>query len=116
MIDLSFTDIDLIVHPADRYVAAHQGAEQVALAVIAAVGGPVRGRPDVWDLLTDRAPEMAEWAAFFGYLAPRVAVVAAGEIGIVGEREADDLARDLRNFTAQAGQKMHRMALRRNVS
>lgn len=70
--------IGCIEHPADRYVGAHRAAEQVALLVISASPGRVRGRHDVWELLARRAPHLAEWAAFFGYLSTRVQVVAAG--------------------------------------
>ena len=99
-------DIGCIEHPADRYVAAHSAAEQLALAVIAGTPGRVRGRHDVWDLLARRAPHLAEWAAFFGYLSMRVKVVAAGERAIVGEREADDLVRDLERFVTDVTRRM----------
>ena len=105
--------IGCIEHPADRYVAAHKSAENLALAVIAAVPGRVRGRHDVWELLARRAPHLAEWAAFFGYLSTRVQVVVAGERAIVAEREADDLVRDLERFTADVAR---RMGFRRSVS
>lgn len=92
--------IGCIESPAERYVSAHKAAEQLALTVISALPGRVRGRHDVWELLARRAPYLAEWAAFFGYLSPRVQVVAAGELAIVAEREADDLVRDLERFTS----------------
>ncbi len=105
--------IGCIEHPADRYVAAHQAAEQLALLVISSTPGRVRGRHDVWELLARRAPHLAEWASFFGYLSIRVQVVVAGERAIVAEREADDLVRDLERFTTDA---IRRMRRRRAVS
>ncbi len=98
--------IGCIEHPADRYVAAHRSAEELALAVISAMPGRVRGRHDVWELLARRAPHLAEWAAFFGYLSTRVQVVGAGERAIVAEREADDLVRDLERFTTDVSRRM----------
>lgn len=111
--DREVAAIGCIDHPADRYVAAHRAAEQLALVVISALPGRVRGRHDVWDLLASRAPHLAEWAAFFGYLSTRVQVVAAGERAIVGEREADDLVRDLERFVTDVAR---RMRFRRVVS
>ncbi len=111
--DREVAAIGCIDHPADRYVAAHRAAEQLALVVISALPGRVRGRHDVWDLLARRAPHLAEWAAFFGYLSTRVQVVAAGERAIVGEREADDLVRDLERFITDVAR---RMRFRRVVS
>lgn len=104
--DRALAAIACIEHPADRYVAAHQAAEQLALVVISALPGRVRGRHDVWELLARRAPHLAEWAAFFGYLSTRVQVVAAGERAIVGEREADDLVRDLERFVTDVARRM----------
>lgn len=113
MIDLTHASrlaaaIEVVEPAADRYVSAFRLAEQVALAVIAATPGRTHGRHDVWDLLARRCPELGEWAAFFGYLWPRVEVVAAGERAIVGDREADDLVRDLERFTAQAARRVRR--------
>lgn len=109
----ALADIGCIEHPADRYVTAHRAAEQLALAVISATPGRVRGRHDIWELLARRAPHLAEWAAFFGYLSTRVQVVAAGERAIVGEREADDLVRDLERFVSDV---TRRQRVRRVVS
>ena len=105
--------IGCIESPAERYVSAHKAAEQLALTVISALPGQIRGRHDVWELLARRAPHLAEWAAFFGYLSTRVQVVAAGEWAIVAEREADDLVRDLERFTSDV---TRRMRFRRVVS
>lgn len=107
MIDLAHAShlpaqIELVEPAPERYVAAFRAAEQVTLAVITASRVRTRGRHDVWELLAHRVPELGEWAAFFSYLAPRVEVVAAGARAIVGEREADDLVRDLARFTAEA--------------
>ena len=110
---MELATIGCIEHPADRYVAAHKSAEELALVVISATPGRVRGRHDVWELLARRAPHLGEWAAFFGYLSTRVQVVAAGERAIVAEREADDLVRDLERFTTDV---TRRIRFRRVVS
>lgn len=99
---------DPMLRPADRYVRAHREAEQVALKVISASPRRFRGRHDVWELLGLAAPELGEWAAFFGYLAMRVEVAAAGEHAIISEREADDLVRDLERFTVDAARRVRR--------
>lgn len=98
------------VRPADRYVAAHRDAAQVALRVISSARRRPRGRHDVWDLLALVAPELGEWAAFFAYLSPRVEVAAAGEHAIISQREADDLGRDLERFSSDAARSIRRSA------
>ena len=52
---------------AQRYVEAHLGALRAAAAVVAARSVPSRrSRPrSVWQVLTEVAPELTEWAAFF---------------------------------------------------
>ena len=96
------------MRPAESYIAPHREAERIALAVISAAPGQVRGRHDVWELLSALAPELGEWAAFFGYLSTRVEVVAAGEHAIISQREAEDLVRDLERFTADAARRLRR--------
>lgn len=98
--------------PADRYVHAHRQAEQVALKVISASPRRFRGRHDVWELLGLVAPELGEWASFFGYLSTRVEVAAAGEHAIISAREADDLARDLERFCVDAARRVRRVGAR----
>ena len=100
--------VDQLALPAERYVAAHRAAERVALTVIASIPARIRGRHDVWELLALLAPELGEWTAFWSYLAPRVEVAAAGEHAIIGEREANDLVRDLRGFSRDAARSIRR--------
>lgn len=107
------TELSQLVDPAQRYVASHRVAEQLALLVITQLPGRVGGCHDIWELLAAKNPELGEWAAFFGYLAPRVAVVAAGEYAIVTEREAADLERDLATFIKIVG---HRLARARKAA
>lgn len=97
------------MRPAEHYINAHRDAERVALTVIASAPGQVRGRHDVWELLASLAPELAEWAAFFGYLSTRVEVAAAGEHAIISRREADDLVRDVERFTLEAARRVRRV-------
>jgi SAV_6107-like HEPN len=95
--------------PAERYASAHLAALRCAAAVLAA-----RARPDVsssrrsrrprnaWSLLTEVAPELAEWATFFAAGASKRAAAEAGIEGAVTAREADDILRDAETFLALA--------------
>jgi hypothetical protein len=51
-------------------------------------------------LLTEVAPEFAEWATFFSAGAAKRAAAEAGSRRAVTEREADDLVRDADRFLA----------------
>jgi hypothetical protein len=53
-------------------------------------------------LLTQVAPELAEWAAFFAAGATKRAAAEAGLDRSVSAREADDLLRDSETFLALA--------------
>ena len=80
----------------DRYVAAHLAALRAGAAVLAARRRPARrrgraGPRDVWSVLTEVAPELGEWAAFFAAGAAKRAAVEAGLGRSVTPREADDL-------------------------
>ena len=88
--------------PHERYSAAHLAALRVAAAVLAAraqvTPGPRRQRiRSAWDVLTEVAPELGEWAAFFAAGAKKRASAQAG-IPCVTAREADDLVRDSQRF------------------
>ncbi|WP_053202366.1 SAV_6107 family HEPN domain-containing protein [Jiangella muralis] len=95
-------------HAGDRFAAAHLAALRAAAAVLAAKARPAesgrgRGRRghgprNVWDLLPGVAPELAEWAAFFGANAGKRAAAQAGLPGAVTPREADDLLREADSF------------------
>jgi hypothetical protein len=89
--------------PGDRYVAAHLAALRAGAAVLAARARPPRGRGrrgprNVWAVLTDVAPELSEWAAFFAAGADKRAAAEAGLSRAVNGREADDLLRDAETF------------------
>jgi hypothetical protein len=92
--------------PSERYANAHLAALRCAAAVLAArarpeLPGPRRARSrNAWVLLTDVAPELAEWAAFFAAGATKRAAAEAGLEGAVTVREADDLLRDTEIFLA----------------
>ena len=94
--------------PAERYATAHLAALRSAAAVLAARTGPVdtrlrRRRPtSAWVLLTEVAPELGEWAAFFAAGAAKRAAAEAGVTRAVTAREADDLLRDAGTFLALA--------------
>ncbi|MGH3567319.1 MAG: SAV_6107 family HEPN domain-containing protein [Pseudonocardia sp.] len=84
-----------------RYPAAYLAALRAAAAVLA-----VRARPrprrgatrNVWQLLAEVAPELAEWAAFFASCSDTRAAAEAGIARLVGRREADDLLRQAEQF------------------
>lgn len=92
--------------PAERYATAHLAALRSAAAVLAARTRPVdtrlrRRRPtSAWVLLTEVAPELGEWAAFFAAGAAKRAAAEAGVTRAVTGREADDLVRDAGTFLA----------------
>jgi hypothetical protein len=93
--------------PVERYASAHLAALRCAAAVLAARARPEapstrRARPsrNAWVLLTQVAPELAEWAAFFAAGASKRAAAEAGLDGSVTAREADDLVRDAEIFLA----------------
>ncbi len=91
------------VLPAERYVAAHRAALRVAAWVLASRQARLRGRrPGVWEVVAAIAPELAEWAAYFGALELKRQAVAAGAFALVSTREADDLVRDARAFADAA--------------
>ncbi len=90
--------------PETRYAHAHLAALRAAAAVLAARARP-RGRRSsrvrsAWVLLAEVAPELSEWAAFFAAGASKRAAAEAGLRGVVTEREADDLLRDVETFLA----------------
>jgi len=86
--------------PGERYATAHLSALRVAAAVLACRARPVRrSRPtSAWVLLTEVAPELGEWAAFFAAGARKRAAAEAGLPSAVTAREADDLVRDAQAF------------------
>lgn len=86
-----------------RYAHAHVAALRAAAALLAArtVPTPARKRQrNAWVLLTQVAPEMSEWAAFFAAGAGKRAAAEAGSTRAVTEREAADLVRDADRFLA----------------
>lgn len=92
--------------PLLRYPAAYLAALRAGAAVLA-----VRARPqprrgatrNVWQLLADVAPELAEWAAFFAACSATRAAAEAGIARLVPQREADDLLRQAEQFVALVG-------------
>ncbi|KAA1428985.1 SAV_6107 family HEPN domain-containing protein [Nocardioides antri] len=88
----------------ERYACAHVAALRAAAALLAARARPAapgrRRQKNAWVLLTDVAPELAEWAAFFAAGAAKRAAAETGSTRAVTEREADDLVRDADRFLA----------------
>ncbi|WP_300401811.1 SAV_6107 family HEPN domain-containing protein [uncultured Nocardioides sp.] len=93
-----------------RYACAHVAALRAAAALLAARARPqpTRGRrqKNAWVLLTEVAPELAEWATFFSAGAAKRAAAEAGSRRAVTEREADDLVRDADRFLAVVEQSL----------
>ncbi|MBA2464706.1 MAG: chromosome segregation protein SMC [Nocardioidaceae bacterium] len=85
-----------------RYACAHVAALRAAAALLAARArpAPARRRPqkNAWVLLSEVAPELAEWAGFFAAGAAKRAAAEAGSTRAVSVREADDLVRDADRF------------------
>lgn len=94
----------LAEHAGERYACAHLAALRAATAVLAVRttrSTPSRRRPrSVWSLLPSVAPELSEWGAFFAAGAAKRQAAEAG-LPVVSAREADDLVRDAREFTAR---------------
>ncbi len=90
--------------PVDRYAAAHLAALRAASAVLAVRARPAasrRRRPaSAWALLSQVAPELAEWSAYFAAGATKRAAAEAGLTRAVGSRDADDLLRAAESFLA----------------
>lgn len=86
-----------------RYAHAHVAALRAAAALLAAKAMPDprrRRQKNAWVLLSEVAPELAEWATFFAAGASKRAAAEAGSTRAVTEREADDLVRDADRFLA----------------
>jgi len=88
-----------------RYACAHVAALRAAAALLSARATPTpartrRRQKNAWVLLTEVAPELAEWATFFAAGAAKRAAAEAGSTRAVTEREADDLIRDADRFLA----------------
>src|SRR3954453_559036 len=94
-----------------RYACAHVAALRAAAALLAARARPVapsrrKSQKNAWVLLTEVAPELAEWAGFFAAGAGKRAAAEAGSSRAVTEREADDLVRDADRFLAVVEQSL----------
>ena len=91
-------------------VSALEASGEAAAALLAARARPrpTRGRrqKNAWVLLTEVAPELAEWATFFSAGAAKRAAAEAGSRRAVTERETDDLVRDADRFLAVVEQSL----------
>ncbi|MEQ3552247.1 SAV_6107 family HEPN domain-containing protein [Pseudonocardia nematodicida] len=97
--------------PVRRYPAAYLAALRAGAAVLAmrARPRPRRGAPrDVWRLLTEVAPELEEWAAFFASCSRTRAAAEAGIERLVDRRGADDLLRQAEQFVTRVQQLLPR--------
>lgn len=99
-------DASLATNTNSRFAMAHLAALRAAAAVLAARANPAgerrrsrsRGPRNVWELLPSVAPELGEWATYFGANADKRAAAEAGLRGVVTQREADDLLRSADTF------------------
>lgn len=89
---------------AGRYSFAHVAALRAAAALIAARSAPAavgrRRQRNAWVLLSEAAPELAEWSAFFAAGATKRAAAEAGSTRAVSQAEADALVRSADEFLA----------------
>ena len=94
---------ELASHPNQRYAAAYRATLKVAAEVIGICRPQLDStRPrNVWDLVSQLAPELAEWARHFALVTRRLPLVDTGRVR-VSVREADDLLRDAEAFLARA--------------
>jgi len=83
-----------------RFVVAHLAALRAGAAVLAARARPrsTRGPRNVWTVLPQVAPSLAEWAPVFAASATKRAAIEAGLARVVTDREADDLLREAEHF------------------
>ena len=96
---------------ATRYACAHVAALQAAAALLGARSAPTvtaRRRPqrNAWILLSEVAPELADWAVFFSAGAAKRAAAEAGSTRAVTAAEADQLVRDADRFLAVVEQSL----------
>jgi hypothetical protein len=96
---------------ATRYACAHVAALQAAAALLAArstptVAGRRRPQRNAWVLLSEVAPELADWAAFFSAGAAKRAAAEAGSTRAVLPGEADQQVRDADRFLAVVEQSL----------
>lgn len=100
---------ELADRPAERYLLAHQAVGQVAAVVLRLRSTGARPpRRNVWELVAQLAPELAEWAGYFHALQGKRSAVQAGVTGVVNSREADDLIRDGYAFASLIEQRVER--------
>jgi hypothetical protein len=86
-------------NPGERYAAAHLAALRGAAAVLATRARPRRSAGgSAWDLLPRVAPELTEWAVFFGAGSAKRRAAEAGLSTAVSAREADDMVRQSSAF------------------
>lgn len=119
----TLVEAELSSHPGDRFLTAHLAALRTAALVLALrarpaavrkaqegkVQGHRRARPrNAWSLLSEVAPELGEWAAFFAATEGKRDALRAGAGAIVNAREADDLVRDAQTFFTVVERALHR--------
>lgn len=95
----ALVEAELSDPPADRFAAAHLAALRMAAIVLSVRARSTRPGPrNAWVVLSEAAPEFAEWAAFFAATQPKRKAIEQGARYAVSTREADDLVRDAGSF------------------
>ena len=111
-------EAELALHPRDRFLAAHLAALRVAAVVLATRARRSRRghRPrNAWQVLSEVAPELGEWAAFFAATEGKRDAVRSGVPIVVTAREADDLVRDAQTFFGLVERRLDRRSAPRDV-
>ncbi len=108
----TLVEAELTEQPAQRYIAAHRAALQVAAVVLALRARP-NNRPglrNAWQLVAQVAPEYGEWAGYFYALQHR-REIAQEHPSVITSRESDDLVRDAREFLAVLERRLERCSV-----
>lgn len=111
-------EAELALHPGDRFLSAHLAALRVAAVVLSTRAHRTRRgrRPrNAWQVLSEVAPELGEWAAFFSATEGKRDAVRSGAAVVVTAREADDLVRDAQTFLGLVERRLERRSARRDV-
>ena len=108
----TLTEAELAEPPAQRYIAAHRAALQVAAVVLALRAQPSNrpGLRNAWQLVAQVAPEYGEWAGYFHALQGR-RKTAQEHPGLITSRESDDLVRDAGEFLAALERRLDRCSV-----
>lgn len=91
-----------------RFDLAYLAALRAAVVVIGSQARPdsMGQRRQAWQLLSELAPELGEWAAYFAEASAKRKAVESGGY-LICSREADDLLRDAQFFLGLVGRALN---------